>query len=92
MTTIIAGLGVGGIAIALAAQQTIANIFGGVSRDRRLTGPGGGFRGSFGGVLGTVEDIGLRACSASRQDFEPHHGQHSQFIVCRNESRELRSA
>ena len=31
MTTIIAGLGVGGIAIALAAQQTLANVFGGVS-------------------------------------------------------------
>jgi MscS family membrane protein len=31
MATIIAGLGVGGIALALAAQQTIANVFGGVS-------------------------------------------------------------
>jgi MscS family membrane protein len=30
-STLIAGLGVGGIAVALAAQQTIANIFGGVS-------------------------------------------------------------
>ena len=31
MTTMIAGLGVGGIAVALAAQSTIANVFGGVS-------------------------------------------------------------
>ena len=30
-TTILAGLGVGGIAIALAAQKTIENLFGGIS-------------------------------------------------------------
>jgi len=60
MTTIIAGLGVGGIAVALAAQQTIANVFGGVS----VIGDGpvllGDF-GNFGGVTGTVEQIGLRS-------------------------------
>ncbi len=60
MTTIIAGLGVGGIAIALAAQQTIANVFGGVS----VIGDAPvmvGDLGNFGGVIGTVEDIGLRS-------------------------------
>jgi MscS family membrane protein len=60
MTTIIAGLGVGGIAIALAAQQTIANVFGGVS----VIGDAPvmvGDSGNFGGVIGTVEDIGLRS-------------------------------
>ena len=60
MTTIIAGLGVGGIAIALAAQQTIANVFGGVS----VIGDGPvnvGDYGNFGGVLGTVEGIGMRS-------------------------------
>ncbi len=60
MTTMIAGLGVGGIAVALAAQGTIANVFGGVS----VIGDGpvmvGDF-GNFGGVLGTVEDIGMRS-------------------------------
>ena len=60
MTTMIAGLGVGGIAVALAAQSTIANVFGGVS----VIGDGpvmvGDF-GNFGGVLGTVEDIGMRS-------------------------------
>ncbi|MGH9582323.1 MAG: mechanosensitive ion channel family protein [Bryobacteraceae bacterium] len=60
MTTVIAGLGVGGIAIALAAQGTIANVFGGVSviGDRPVMI---GDYGSFGGLLGTVEDIGMRS-------------------------------
>lgn len=60
MTTIIAGLGVGGIAVALAAQQTIANVFGGVSviGDRPVMI---GDFGNFGGLQGTVEDIGMRS-------------------------------
>ena len=60
MTTVIAGLGVGGIAVALAAQQTIANVFGGVS----VIGDAPvllGDYGNFGGVMGTVEQIGLRS-------------------------------
>ncbi len=60
MTTIIAGLGVGGIAVALAAQQTIANVFGGVSVIGDAPVMVGDF-GNFGGVIGTIEDIGLRS-------------------------------
>lgn len=60
MTTIIAGLGVGGIAIALAAQQTIANVFGGVSVISDSPVMIGDF-GNFGGVMGTVEEIGMRS-------------------------------
>jgi MscS family membrane protein len=60
MTTIIAGLGVGGIAIALAAQQTIANVFGGVSVIGDHPVMVGDF-GNFGGVIGTVDDIGMRS-------------------------------
>lgn len=60
MTTIIAGLGVGGIAVALAAQQTIANVFGGISVIGDAPVMVGDF-GNFGGVIGTVEDIGLRS-------------------------------
>jgi MscS family membrane protein len=59
-TTIVAGLGVGGIAVALAAQQTIANVFGGVSiigdQPVRI-----GDYGKFGDLIGTVEDIGMRS-------------------------------
>lgn len=58
--TLIAGLGVGGIAVALAAQQTIANVFGGISvigdRPVRI-----GDFGKFGDLVGTVEDIGMRS-------------------------------
>jgi MscS family membrane protein len=60
MTTIIAGLGVGGIAVALAAQQTIANVFGGVAVISDHPVMVGDF-GSFGGLQGTVEDIGMRS-------------------------------
>ena len=57
---ILAGLGVGGIAIALAAQKTIENFFGGVSviSDRPVS------VGDFckvGDRMGTIEDIGLRS-------------------------------
>jgi MscS family membrane protein len=59
-TTIMAGLGVGGLAIALAAQKTIENLFGGVSviNDRPVSV--GDFC-KFGDRVGTVEDIGLRS-------------------------------
>jgi MscS family membrane protein len=60
MTTIIAGLGVGGIAVALAAQQTIANVFGGVSVISDHPVMVGDF-GNFAGLQGTVEDIGMRS-------------------------------
>jgi MscS family membrane protein len=59
-STILAGLGIGGIAIALAAQKTIENLFGGVAvvSDRPVT-IGDFFK--FGDRVGTVEDIGLRS-------------------------------
>ena len=59
-TTILAGLGVGGIAIALAAQKTIENLFGGVAviSDRPVIV---GDTCKFGDRVGTVEDIGLRS-------------------------------
>lgn len=60
MTTILAGLGVGGIAVALAAQSTIANVFGGVSVIGDAPVTVGDF-GNFGGVIGTVDDIGMRS-------------------------------
>jgi MscS family membrane protein len=60
MNTIIAGLGVSGIAIALAAQSTIANVFGGVSVIGDHPVMVGDF-GKFGDLVGTVEDIGMRS-------------------------------
>lgn len=59
-STLVAGLGVGGIAVALAAQQTIANVFGGVSVIGDQPVRIGDF-GKFGDLTGTVEDIGMRS-------------------------------
>jgi MscS family membrane protein len=60
MTTALAGLGIGGIAIAFAAQKTLENLFGGVS----LLGDDVILIGDvcrFGDRVGTVEDISLRS-------------------------------
>jgi MscS family membrane protein len=56
----VAGLGVGGIAVALAAQKTIENLFGGITlfADRPVR-VGDFFR--YGDQVGTVEEIGLRS-------------------------------
>jgi MscS family membrane protein len=60
VTAALAGVGVGGIAIALAAQKTIENLFGGVTlfADQPVR-VGDFFR--FGSQVGTVEEIGLRS-------------------------------
>lgn len=59
-STILAGLGVGGLAVALAAQKTLENLFGSISviTDRPVLV--GDFC-QFGSQVGTVEDIGLRS-------------------------------
>ncbi|MBW2498249.1 MAG: mechanosensitive ion channel family protein, partial [Deltaproteobacteria bacterium] len=56
----VAGLGVGGIAVALAAQKTIENLIGGISlfADRPVSV--GDFC-RWGDQVGTVEEIGLRS-------------------------------
>ncbi len=58
--TTLAGLGIGGLAIALAAQKSLENLIGGVSLllDKALRV--GDFC-QIGDQLGTVEDIGLRS-------------------------------
>jgi MscS family membrane protein len=60
VTTLLAGLGVGGLALALAAQRPIENMIGGItlymSRPVRV----GDFC-RFANTIGTVEEIGLRA-------------------------------
>jgi MscS family membrane protein len=66
-TTLLAGLGIGGVAIALASQKTIENLFGSVSviSDRPVSV--GEFC-KFGSSMGTVEDIGLRSTSIRTPD------------------------
>jgi MscS family membrane protein len=60
ITSILAGLGIGGLAVALAAQKTLENVFGGlmVVLDRPVK------IGDFcavGDHMGTIEDIGMRS-------------------------------
>ena len=58
--TVLAGLGIGGVAVALAAQKTIENLFGGVAVVSDQPVFVGDFC-KFGDSVGTVEDIGLRS-------------------------------
>jgi len=60
VTAAVAGLGVGGIAVAFAAQKTLENLFGGITlfADRPVR-VGDFFR--YGSEVGTVEEIGLRS-------------------------------
>ena len=60
VTTLLAGLGVGGIAVALAAQKTLENLFGGLAlmADKPVKI---GDSCNFGNKTGQVEDIGLRS-------------------------------
>jgi MscS family membrane protein len=60
LTAILTGLGVGGIAIALGAQKTLENLFGGMMIISDEPMRVGDFC-RLGDQLGTVEDIGLRS-------------------------------
>jgi MscS family membrane protein len=60
LTAALAGLGVGGIAVAFAAQKTLENLFGGIMIASDQPVRVGDFC-RFGDQVGTVEDIGLRS-------------------------------
>jgi MscS family membrane protein len=60
VTGIVAGLGVGGLAVALAAQKSLENLFGGLTLIVDQPVRVGDFC-RFGDQLGTIEDIGLRS-------------------------------
>jgi MscS family membrane protein len=59
-TALLAGLGVGGLAVALAAQKTLENLFGGIAITTDKPVLVGDFC-RYGDKIGTVEDIGLRS-------------------------------
>ena len=58
--TVLAGLGIGGIAVALAAQKTVENFIGGITLYADQPVRVGEFC-RFGGAVGTVEEVGLRS-------------------------------
>lgn len=67
VTSLLAGLGIGGLALALAAQETVSNIFGSITvfSDRSFH-IGDWIR--VGDVEGTVEEVGLRSTRIRRFD------------------------
>jgi MscS family membrane protein len=60
LTATLAGLGIGGLALAFAAQKTLENVFGGISvlADKSIVV---GDVCQIGKYMGTIEDVGLRA-------------------------------
>ncbi|WP_041522530.1 mechanosensitive ion channel family protein [Gilvimarinus agarilyticus] len=67
MATILTGLGIGSLAVALAAQKTLENVFGAFTLFiARPIKPGDFCR--FGPILGTVEEIGLRSTMLRKLD------------------------
>ena len=58
--TVLAGLGIGGIAVALAMQRTLGDFIGGITLYADRPVRVGEFC-RFGGTVGTVEDVGLRS-------------------------------
>jgi len=60
VTGILAGLGIGGLAVALAAQKTVENLFGGATLILDQPVRVGDFC-RFGDRVGTVEEVGLRS-------------------------------
>ncbi|BDG08473.1 mechanosensitive ion channel family protein [Anaeromyxobacter paludicola] len=59
--SLIAGLGIGGIALALAAQKTVENLFGSVAISLDQPFRVGDYVTFEGGTSGTVESVGLRS-------------------------------
>ncbi len=60
VTAVVAGLGIGGLAVALAAQKTVENLFGGVTLILNQPVRVGDFC-RFGSRVGIIEEIGLRS-------------------------------
>jgi MscS family membrane protein len=65
--TVLAGLGIGGIAVALAAQKTLENFIGSITLyvDQPVRV---GEVCRFGGTIGTVEEVGLRSTRVRTRD------------------------
>jgi MscS family membrane protein len=67
LTAALAGLGIGGIAVAFAAQKTLENLFGGILIISDQPIRVGDFC-KIGSVMGTIEDIGLRSTRIRTMD------------------------
>ncbi len=67
VSALVTGLGIGGVALALAAQKTLADLFGGLSIIMRGAVRVGDYC-QIAGISGTVEDIGISSLSLRTLD------------------------
>ena len=79
VTTLLAGLGVGSIALALAAQKSIENLIGAVTLYTSKPVRVGDFC-KFGETLGTIEEIGLRSTRVRTLDHTVVSVPNAEFI------------
>lgn len=78
VTTLLAGIGIGGLALALGAQKTIEDIFGAITIFTSSPVEIGDFC-KFGDRLGTVEEIGIRTTRIRTLDNSVISVPNSQF-------------
>jgi len=78
-STLLAGLGIGGLAIALAAQKTVENIIGAITLYTSAPVKIGNFC-RFGHSFGVVEEIGLRATRIRTLDRTVIYVANAKFI------------
>ncbi len=78
-TTLLAGLGIGGLAIALAAQKTVENIIGAITLYTSAPVKVGQVC-QFGTTFGVVEEIGLRATRVRTINRTVVHVANAQFV------------
>jgi len=78
-STLLAGLGIGGLAIALAAQKTVENIIGAITLYTSAPVKIGDFC-RFGKHLGVVEEIGLRATRIRTLDRSVIYVANAKFV------------
>ncbi len=79
VTTLVAGLGIGGIAIALAAQKSVENIIGAITLYTSAPVKVGQLC-RFGDDVGTVEEIGLRATRIRTLNRSVIHVPNARFV------------
>ena len=79
ISTLLAGLGIGSLALALAAQKTLENVIGAITLYiAKPIAPGDYCK--FGDVSGTVEEIGLRSTAIRRLDRTLVHVPNSAIV------------
>jgi len=78
VTTLLAGLGIGGLAVALAAQKSLENVIGAITLYAARPVKIGEFC-RFGDKYGTVEEIGMRSTKIRTHDSTIIHVPNAEF-------------